>query len=90
MPRVHHLDNFYSDEIDRVQRAVSELVFLPSLLQGYLKTYVSRKYLGVMTESNPEAVVFKEEIPGSGSLISCILGVDAIVVELYTCSAATF
>jgi hypothetical protein len=46
--------------------------------------------LGVITESNPEAVILKKEIPGSGSLIPCILDVDTIAVELYTCSAATF
>jgi hypothetical protein len=65
-------------------------VFVPNRLQRYLKTYVSGKYLGVITESNPEAVIVKKEIPGSGSLIPCILGVDTIAVELYTCSAATF
>jgi hypothetical protein len=90
VPKVSHLDDFYSDKIDEVQPAVSEFVFLPNLLQRYLKTYVSVRYLGVMTESNPEAVIFKKEIPGSGSLIPCILGVDTIAVELYTCSVATF
>jgi hypothetical protein len=79
MPRVNHLDGFYSDEIDQVLRAVSELVFLPNLLQRYLKTHVSGKYLGAV-----------KVVKGSGSLIPCILGVDTIAVELYTCSAATF
>jgi hypothetical protein len=90
MPKVNHLGDFYSDEINQAQRAVSEVVFLLNLLQRYLKTYAAGKYLGVMMESNPEAVLFKKEVPGSGSLIPCILGVPTIAVELCTWSAATF
>jgi hypothetical protein len=41
-------------------------------------------------ESNPEAVIFKKAIPGSGSLIPCIHSVDTIEVELYTRSVAQF
>jgi hypothetical protein len=38
MPNINHLDGFYSDEIDQLQRAVSKVVFLPNLLQHYLET----------------------------------------------------
>jgi hypothetical protein len=71
-----------------MQRAIPMLVFLPNLLQHYFKAYVSGTFLGVMMESNPEAVIFKQAIPGSGSLVHCILGVAVFAIELYTCSAA--
>jgi hypothetical protein len=64
MPNVSHLDDLSRDEIDQVQRAIPMVVFLPNLLQHYFRTYVSGKYLGVMMESNPEAVIFREAIPG--------------------------
>jgi hypothetical protein len=48
MPKVNHPDHVYRDEINEVQRAIFQVVFLPNLHQHYLKTYVSGKYQGVM------------------------------------------
>jgi hypothetical protein len=64
MPNVTHLDDLSGDETDQVQRAIPMFLFLPNLLQHCFKTYVSGKYLGVMMESNPVAVLFKKAIPG--------------------------
>jgi hypothetical protein len=64
MPNVRHLDDLSRDEIDQVQPAITIVMFLPNHLQHYFKTYISGKYLRVMMKSNPEAVVFKEPIPG--------------------------
>jgi hypothetical protein len=43
---------------------ISMAEFLRTLLRHYFKTYASGNYLGVMMESNPEAVVFKKAIWG--------------------------
>jgi hypothetical protein len=64
MPNVSHVDDLCGDEIDQVQRAIPMVVLLPNLIQHYFKTYVSVKCLGVMMESNPEEVFFKEAIQG--------------------------
>jgi hypothetical protein len=64
MPNVSHLDSLSGDEIDQVQRAIPMVVFVQNLLLHYFKTYAPDKYLGVMMESNPEAVIFNTAIPG--------------------------
>jgi hypothetical protein len=90
MPNINRLDILYKDEIDLVEGAISKLESLPALLQHYLKTYVSVKYLGITIEENSEGMIFRKAITPSESLIPCILGLDAMAVEPYTSSAGEF
>jgi hypothetical protein len=45
MQNINRLDILYKEEIDLVEGAISKLEFLPTLLQHYLKTYISGRYL---------------------------------------------
>jgi hypothetical protein len=57
---------------------------------GTIWKLISSKYLRIMMEWNPEAVIFMKAIRGSGSVVPYILGLTAIAIELYTSSAAKF
>jgi hypothetical protein len=85
MPTLNHLDPYYKDPIDGIDKGLSDIRHLADLLAIYREIYITHEYTGgVHFGVRPDgSITLEKGAPGIFWLIPFILGVDAMAIEPY-------
>jgi hypothetical protein len=74
LPQIKHVDDYFRPSIDEVGSQITNMEYLSSTLENYKELHVSES----------SAFIQYTRLVFAGEVIPCMLGVDAMVIELYS------